>query len=128
MKNKSDIYNVNGELTLLLNSYNTIITGAYSINPVYRKSALKFFIKQFDETVKAMGRSEDNYPLKGYPYSLLEIKYCIDKFINREELNQDQIEVAQMFITEMFEFKHNELTTQLFNMYKEYLKQQKIFY
>lgn len=123
MKNNGDMYNVNGELTLLLNSYNTIITGAYSINPVYRKSALKFFVDKFDETVKEMEESDDGYQLPN-SYSLDEIKYCINKFINREEINSEELKTAQMYITEMFFYKHKELTNQLFNIYHNFFKEE----
>lgn len=124
MKNNNrDMYNVNGELTLLLNSYNTIITGAYSINPVYKNSALKFFVENFDKTVKEMGESEDQYNLPA-SYSLDEIKYCINKFINREEINSEELKLAQMFITEMFFYKHKELTKELFTIYHNFFKEE----
>lgn len=121
MKNNRDMYNVNGELTSLLNSYNTIITGAYSINPVYKNSALKFFVENFDITIKEMEESEDEYHIPA-SYSLDEIKYCINTFINREEINPEELKLAQMFITEMFFYKHRELTKELFAIYHKFFK------
>lgn len=123
MRNNGDMYNVNGELTFLLNSYNTIITGAYSINPVYKKSALKFFVEEFDETIKAMEEEKVyDYYVPVQKYGIDEIKYCIDRFINREEISQEQLKLAQLVITEMFKYKYHILSNQLFDIYNDFIK------